>query len=363
MNCWHLKRLELEMKITVESLPTGFLNDGSSLFLEERRLLLFKHDDDMRQEMFAIQFIEVCDRILKATGLDLKLKQYSCIPVGKNYGFIEWVSGTVPVSEICKPCGSALGNDNAKFSTNNKNYASDNLVNDMNGEEAQYFTRARGWCKYESLRSLRQCGNNSDYKDHIGLNGNNPVQDFLRANAYDADAPYLICPKVMDNYVKSCAGYCIITYILGVGDRHLENLLIHQNGYFLHCDYSFILGQDPKTYLPMRITEDMVNGMGGFDSDNFSKFTSLAGAAFAALRQHSSVRILMSILRNLSYSDIPDIARNQTPYDAMNFLRNQFRLELDEDKAISYIENLIFENVSSKLWMAVDSIHSLSKRF
>ena len=87
-------------------------------------------------------------------------------------------------------------------------------------------------------------------KHGIGISGNNPVQDFFRSHAYDPHAPYLIQKEVMDNFVKSCAGYSVITYLLGVGDRHTDNLLLHPRGYFLHCDYSFILGQDPKTPKP-----------------------------------------------------------------------------------------------------------------
>ena len=40
----------------------------------------------------------------------------------------------------------------------------------------------------------------------------------------------LVDPEVMDTYVRSCAGYCVITYLLGVGDRHLENLLLTRQG-------------------------------------------------------------------------------------------------------------------------------------
>ena len=60
--------------------------------------------------------------------------------------------------------------------------------------------------------------------------GGNYVLEYLRANNPDKRADHGVRKEAMDNYVKSCAGYCVVTYLLGVGDRHLDNLLLAPDG-------------------------------------------------------------------------------------------------------------------------------------
>lgn len=212
-------------------------------------MLLYKHDDDLRQEMFAIEFIKTCDNILKASGLDMKILVFGCMPVGAKRGFIEWVPGSVPLSDICIPSGaSLLGNTD----DDSRGSSSRNGLKDLDDVTTISGVAKAGLTKYEYFRPLsqQQRGNSR------GSLSNNPIQEYFHSIAYDSDAPYLIQKEVMDTYVKSCAGYCVVTYLLGVGDRHLDNVLLAGSGHIFHCDYSFILGNDPKKYLPMRYGSD-----------------------------------------------------------------------------------------------------------
>lgn len=56
------------------------------------------------------------------------------------------------------------------------------------------------------------------------------------------------------------AGYCVITYLLSVGDRHFDNLLLTPNGNLFHIDFGYILGRDPKPFPPpMKLSKEMVS--------------------------------------------------------------------------------------------------------
>ncbi|KAG1727714.1 atypical PIKK PI3K protein kinase [Suillus lakei] len=61
---------------------------------------------------------------------------------------------------------------------------------------------------------------------------NGTLLNYLRANNLDEGSigTYGVEPSVIDTFVRSCAGYRVVTYLLGVGDRHLDNLLLTPDG-------------------------------------------------------------------------------------------------------------------------------------
>lgn len=185
------------------------------------------------------------------------------------------------------------------------------------------------------------------------------IQNFFRRYAPCADAPFGVMPEVMDTYVRSCAGYCVITYLLGVGDRHLDNLLLTRTGKLFHIDFGYILGRDPKPMPPppMKLTREMVEAMGGTSSELYREFLNLSHIAFLHLRRHSN--LILNLFSLMVDANVPDIALE--PDKTVKKVQDKFRLDLSDEEAVHYIQNLIEISVSDVMAVLVEQIHKIAQ--
>lgn len=184
------------------------------------------------------------------------------------------------------------------------------------------------------------------------------VLGYLRKHNPDDTADLGVKPEVMDTYIKSCAGYCVITYILGVGDRHLDNLLLTPTGHFFHADFGFILGRDPKPFAPaMKLCKEMIDGMGGVNTTNFSKFRGFCYTAYTTLRKSSN--LILNLFALMVESDLPDI--RVEPGKAAEKVKERFKLELSDEEAVRALKGVVDDSMNALVPIVIDRIHGLAQ--
>ncbi|EEC44349.1 predicted protein [Phaeodactylum tricornutum CCAP 1055/1] len=256
--------------------------------------VIVKTGDDLRQDQLIIMMIQLMDGLLKRAALDLCLMPYSVIAISRSSGLLEFVDGSLPISQV--------------LST------------------------------------------------HSGS-----VLQFFQSASPQSNAKYDIKPEVLSTYIRSCAGYCVITFLLGIGDRHLDNILLRQTGHLFHIDFGFAFGRDPKPLPPVfRLTREMVDGMGGIDSSEYRQFCSLACQAYNALRK--SAGLVLNLLSLMSDAGIEDLSNNPMA-DADGVIakvEERFMLHLSDDEAESYFLGLINDCLTAIAPRVMDVFHSFA---
>ena len=107
---------------------------------------------------------------------------------------------------------------------------------------------------------------------------------------------------IRGKFVKSTAAGCVITYLFGVGDRHLDNVMVTKSGKLFHIDFGYILGCDPVMNDPgIRITNEMIDALGGLSSKLYLYFTELCTRIFNCLRRNMDIFLnILVLLPNIS---------------------------------------------------------------
>jgi len=105
--------------------------------------------------------------------------------------------------------------------------------------------------------------------------------------------------ELSERFIHSCAFYSVITFLLGIGDRHLDNIMVKDSGEIFHIDFGFILGKDPRPMKTpyMRITEGMLDAIGGYGTEDYLHFKELCYNIYDVLRRHVNTFVcLLSLL-------------------------------------------------------------------
>ncbi|EPY73351.1 phosphatidylinositol 3-kinase catalytic subunit type 3 [Camelus ferus] len=131
-----------------------------------------------------------------------------------------------------------------------------------------------------------------------------------------------------------------------------------KHGKLFHIDFGYILGRDPKPLPPpMKLNKEMVEGMGGTQSEQYQEFRKQCYTAFLHLRRYSN--LILNLFSLMVDANIPDIALE--PDKTVKKVQDKFRLDLSDEEAVHYMQSLIDESVHALFAAVVEQIHKFAQ--
>jgi phosphatidylinositol 4-kinase A len=98
------------------------------------------------------------------------------------------------------------------------------------------------------------------------------------------------------NFMTSLAAYSIVSYLLGLKDRHNGNIMIDTRGHLIFIDFGFAMGMAPghefsMERAPFKLTKEYVEVMDGPDGECYQEFVRLFVEGFKAARKNSQIAL------------------------------------------------------------------------
>lgn len=168
--------------------------------------------------------------------------------------------------------------------------------------------------------------------------------------------------KAVDNFVCSCAGYCVATFVLGIGDRHNGNIMVTKDGHLFHIDFGHFLGNFKQKFGINReraafvFTPEMAYVMGGNSyrkSSYFKKFLDHCAKSFLALRKNAN--LLENLFGLMVAAGMPELMKESDIY----YMRDKLLLNEKESKAEKKLHEEIENSLDSKYRRFDNFIHNM----
>ena len=96
---------------------------------------------------------------------------------------------------------------------------------------------------------------------------------------------------IKTKFVQSLAISSAIAYIIGLGDRHLDNIMINTSGYIFHVDYGYIMENPTIMFnLPeIKVTDDIIDFLGGNNSVYYNEFKKMIVKIYNQMRANKNM--------------------------------------------------------------------------
>lgn len=131
---------------------------------------------------------------------------------------------------------------------------------------------------------------------------------------------------IKKRFLKSAAISSCMSYLLGIYDRHLDNIMVNTKGQIFHIDYGYIM-DSPSTHIlnvpNIKMTTDMINFMDGKDSEYYKEFIEYLVKIYEIMRLYKNTIInYYEMIGNEKFIDW-NIAKEKLETRFMEGLRKQ----------------------------------------
>jgi phosphatidylinositol-4,5-bisphosphate 3-kinase len=176
--------------------------------------------------------------------------------------------------------------------------------------------------------------------------------------------------NAIELFTRSCAGFCVATFIMGIGDRHPDNIMVNKSGQLFHIDFGHFLGHFKKKYgirrerVPFVLTEDFAQVIckgaqltTPLESPEFKEFRNLCLNAYMIIRRYS--HLIINLFTLMLSSDMPEL---QSIEDIM-FLRKTLSIDMNDESASRYFLDKFEESYTLSFKTKIDWMcHALNKK-